>query len=182
MNCTRPINTNALLTKQSATAALKTLNNGSITLSRPAFIALTQHHSQQLSSRRHFTTTKPLTFKSSGNWLIKEFFPQPDNPHINRTPPAWPHPLYTQEQMDAVTIAHRETNNWSDKVALTMAKILRWGLDRATGYKHAHAVKLNAKDPAAAREKYAMTERKYMIRNIFLESVAGKTDCQTIKM
>ncbi|GAB7350974.1 hypothetical protein MBLNU459_g1471t1 [Dothideomycetes sp. NU459] len=46
-------------------------------------------------------------------------------------------------------------------------------MDLATGYKHDHAVALGQKDPALANQNYAMTERKYLIRNIFLESVAG---------
>ena len=75
--------------------------------------------------------------------------------------------------MAAVTVAHREAKTYSDKVALIAVKVLRWGLDFVTGYKHEKAVALNAKDPEAARRKYAMTEKKYMIRNVFLESVAG---------
>ena len=75
--------------------------------------------------------------------------------------------------MTAVTVAHREAKTYSDKVALIAVKVLRWGLDFATGYKHEKAVALNEKDPEAAKKKYAMTERKYMIRNLFLESVAG---------
>lgn len=46
-------------------------------------------------------------------------------------------------------------------------------MDIATGYRHGKATNLNAKDPEAAQKKYGMTEEKYMIRNIFLESVAG---------
>ena len=173
MNCTRTAGANAFLSKQSAAQALKALN-GSInatSASRPAFIVL-QH--QYVSPRRQFSTTNKPHFSKSSDWLMKDFFPQEESPHINKTPPAWPHPVYTQEQMDAVVVAHREAKTWSDKVAMTMVRILRWGLDLATGYKHDHAVKLNKDDPAAAKQKYAMTERKYMIRNIFLESVAGK--------
>ena len=75
--------------------------------------------------------------------------------------------------MDAVTIAHRETRNMSDKVALLAVRVLRTCLDFATGYKHDQAVALGEKNPAQAQQIYGMTERKYMIRNIFLESVAG---------
>jgi len=80
---------------------------------------------------------------------------------------------YTEEQMNSITISHRETRNMSDKVAFAMVKVLRWGLDLATGYKHDKAVTLGKKDPGAAEQKYGMTEYKYMIRNVFLESVAG---------
>jgi ubiquinol oxidase len=75
--------------------------------------------------------------------------------------------------MNAVIVAHREAQTISDKLALKAVKFMRWGLDFATGYKHEKAVALNAKDPEAARRKYAMTEEKYMIRNVFLESIAG---------
>lgn len=75
--------------------------------------------------------------------------------------------------MNQVQIAHREAQTTSDKLALVAVKILRWGLDTVTGYKHEKAVDLNAKDPEAAKKKFAMTEEKYLIRNVFLESVAG---------
>lgn len=65
---------------------------------------------------------------------------------------------FNEEQMNGVTVAHRETETAADKAALIATKILRWGLDVATGYKH---------------KEGAMTEEKYMIRNVFLESVAG---------
>jgi ubiquinol oxidase len=75
--------------------------------------------------------------------------------------------------MNQVAVAHRETRNWSDKVALFAVKVLRWGLDTVSGYKHDKAQALHAKDPAAAQKKYGMTEQQYLTRNIFLESVAG---------
>jgi ubiquinol oxidase len=75
--------------------------------------------------------------------------------------------------MKDVIIAHREAKTTSDKLALMAVKFMRWGLDKATGYKHEKAISLNEKDPVAARRKFAMTEEKYMIRNVFLESVAG---------
>jgi hypothetical protein len=80
--------------------------------------------------------------------------------------------VYTEEQMRSVQVAHREAKTYSDKAALLAVKVLRWGLDIATGYKHEHAAAKHKGDPAAAK-KYAMTEEKYMIRNVFLESVAG---------
>jgi len=92
---------------------------------------------------------------------------------VKVTPAAWPHPVYGYDQMNQVVVAHREVKTMSDRVAFQMVKILRWGLDLATGYKHDDAVELHKGDPAAAQRKYGMTERKYMIRNVFLESVAG---------
>jgi ubiquinol oxidase len=75
--------------------------------------------------------------------------------------------------MNQVTIAHREAKTMSDKVALLAVKVLRWGLDKATGYKHENGQNVDAKEPLKARRKFAMNEEKYLIRNVFLESVAG---------
>ncbi|CAN9321146.1 unnamed protein product, partial [Alternaria sp. RS040] len=61
----------------------------------------------------------------------------------------------------------------SDKLAFAAVKLLRFLLDLSTGYHHKKAVQLHLKDPEAARDKYRMSEEKYMVRNIFLESVAG---------
>jgi len=95
---------------------------------------------------------------------MKEFFPAPDAPSIRQTEAAWTHPVYTEAQMNEVIVAHREAKTYSDKVAMAMVRVLRFGLDLATGYKHDKAVALGAKDPNAARQKYAMNERKYMVR------------------
>ena len=147
MNCTRTFGSNAILSKQSAAQLLKALN-GSTALStaRPAFADLQQHYSPS----RQFSTSKPQQWK--------EFFPKPDAPSIRETKPAWSHPIYTYEQMKAVEVAHREAKTMSDKVAIFAVKSLRTFLDLASGYR---------------KGKGEMTERKYMIRNIFLESVAG---------
>lgn len=75
--------------------------------------------------------------------------------------------------MEDINITHRETRGMSDRIALFTVRILRWGLDLVSGYKHDKAVAMAKKDPALAQQKYGMTETKYLIRNIFLESVAG---------
>jgi ubiquinol oxidase len=66
--------------------------------------------------------------------------------------------------MEAVVVAHRAAKTMSDKVAMAMVRLLRFGLDLATGYKHDKAVALGNRDPAAAMQKYAMSERKWLIR------------------
>jgi len=112
------------------------------------FIAVS--HIQSMASRRHFTS-------SPSKPKITEFFPEKETEKVRRTPAAWPHPIYTEEQMRAVAIAHRDAKTWSDKAALAAVKTLRWGLDTATGYKH----------------DKPMTAYQYLLRNVFLESVAG---------
>lgn len=56
-----------------------------------------------------------------------------------------------------------------------MVRLLRWGTDIATGYKHDKEVIQGNKDPKAsnAQSKYHMNERKWLVRFVFLESVAG---------
>ena len=80
-----------------------------------------------------------------------------------------------------ICVAHREAKNWSDYIALGLVRFLRWGTDIATGFKH------NVPNPnlhpgdkdgvsgtmVGKQTKYAMSEKKWLIRFIFLESVAG---------
>ncbi|KAL2847412.1 alternative oxidase-domain-containing protein [Aspergillus pseudodeflectus] len=102
--------------------------------------------------------------ESGGN--SKEFFPPPKAPHIKQVKTAWVHPVYTDEQMRAVAVGHRDAKNWSDRVALGTVRVLRWGMDRVSGYRH----------PAPGQEhlpRFQMTEKKWLTRFIFLESVAG---------
>lgn len=171
MQCARTTAAHNILARQSATSLLKAFNGASTTLptARATLVLLQQHG----GSTRQFSTTKQRPFNISTPMLMKEFFPTKETPEIKKTPAAWAHPIYTEDQMNAVVVAHREAKNWSDKVALIAVRILRFGLDLATGYKHSKAVRLNKDDPKAASQQYGMTERKYMIRNIFLESVAG---------
>lgn len=68
--------------------------------------------------------------------------------------------------MNKINVAHREAKNWSDKVALTMVRIMRWGLDTATGYKHDKEV-AKAKLAPGETPQFAMNEKKYMIRYEF---------------
>lgn len=75
--------------------------------------------------------------------------------------------------MRSVEIAHREAKTVSDKVALAAVRIMRWCLDRASGYNHTKAVALAQQDPEEAARRYRQTEKTYLIRNVFLESVAG---------
>lgn len=132
---------------------------------RPSFVVV-QHFQLTPTTQRTFTS-------SPSSPKIKEYFEKKPTEKVLKTPSAWPHPVYTEEQMRQVVVAHREAKNTADRLALTAVKILRWGMDLASGYRHEKAVDLNEKDPEAARKKYGMTEEKYMIRNIFLESVAG---------
>ncbi|KAK1809411.1 inducible alternative oxidase 2 [Friedmanniomyces endolithicus] len=162
MNCNRTITATAL-SKQSATHILKTLNGkATITAARPAFILL---QSRRSTPQRQFSTSRPT--------LMKELFPPPDTPNIKTTEAAWQHPIYSYEQMEQIKVAHREARTLSDHVALSIMRTVRFGMDLVTGYKHDKAVANGTKDPKEAKSTSSMTERKWMIRFIFLETVAG---------
>lgn len=78
--------------------------------------------------------------------------------------------MYTEEQMRAINNEHREVQTWSDWFALAMVRGLRWGMDFVTGYRH--PPKGLEKDDKAM-EKFKMSERQWLNRVLFLESVAG---------
>jgi len=63
--------------------------------------------------------------------------------------------------MKAIRVAHRESKTWSDWVALGLCRLFRKGMDLTTGYRHDNS------------KPYVMSERKWMVRFVFLESVAG---------
>lgn len=150
---------------RSAVQLLKTLSGVQIAKLEPHSTTILLHQNQWTPANRQFST--------HGRSQIREFFPEPDSPHIKKTEAAWPHPVYNVEQMNAIKVAHRETRNFSDRFALYAVRVLRWGLDFVSGYRHEKATELSKTDPAAAARKYGMTEKKYLTRNIFLESVAG---------
>lgn len=73
---------------------------------------------------------------------------------------------YTDKEMREIKYAHRKAQNWADWIALGMVRLLRWGMDTATGYRHPPEGKPLPK-------KFEMNECKWLTRFVFLESVAG---------
>lgn len=106
------------------------------------------------------------TFHTTPSTKIKEFFPEPDSPSIRTTRPAWSHPIYTEEQMNSIAVAHRDAKTWSDRSALAAVRLLRWGLDLATGYKHDPHSPADKAGGQGTKKPFAMTERKYLIRYV----------------
>jgi ubiquinol oxidase len=68
------------------------------------------------------------------------------------------------EQCESVGIAHRDAKTWSDWTALAAIRVLRTGMDLATGYRHDKAVSHGTKAASDAVQPVTMTEEKYMIR------------------
>lgn len=88
---------------------------------------------------------------------------------LNFKEESWPHPVYSQEQMQAIKIAHRQCKDWSDWVALAAVRTLRSTYDLATGYRHPKKLPSGEEQP----QLFKMTPEKWLARFIFLESVAG---------
>ena len=80
---------------------------------------------------------------------------------------------FTEDQMDKVPIAHRETHTLSDRVALAAVRFLRSAMDLATVYRHPDDSNVSRTEGTKATESSVMTETRWLVRFIFLESVAG---------
>ncbi|KAI6044815.1 AOX, alternative oxidase mitochondrial precursor [Pisolithus marmoratus] len=81
------------------------------------------------------------------------------------------HPVYTPEELRAVL--HRQPQSFSDKVALNLVKL--WGFDLASGYKH-KPLPPNSSSMSLEelrRGGYVLTERAWLMRILFLETIAG---------
>ncbi|KAI6250150.1 Alternative oxidase, mitochondrial [Erysiphe necator] len=117
---------------------------------------------------RHFSLKSVLR--------LKDCVPEIENENIKKTEAAWPHPQYGLEQMETkISYAHRKPQDFSDRVALYLVRLLRFCTDFATGYKHDVDPPKAICDGEAvvASKPYKMSERKWLIRFVFLESVAG---------
>ena len=94
----------------------------------------------------------------------RQFLAQSVHIHIDTNFPALQHGAMKctpNRQCSMCRLRIGPTKDFSDWVVLGMVRLLRWGADKATGYRH---------DPS---KPYAMSERKWMVRFIFLETVAG---------
>ncbi|KAL4073238.1 alternative oxidase-domain-containing protein [Scleroderma yunnanense] len=83
------------------------------------------------------------------------------------------HPVYTPEELRAVL--HRQPKSLSDKVALALVRLLRWGFDLVSGYKHKPLPPdgNNMSLEELRRGGYVLTEKAWLRRLLFLETVAG---------
>ncbi|KAK1759161.1 alternative oxidase-domain-containing protein [Echria macrotheca] len=113
---------------------------------------------------RQFSTTTPTQ--------LRDFFPSKETTYIRQTPPAWPHHGWTEEEMLAVVPEHRPPNTVSDWLAWKLVRLCRWGTDIATGVRPEQQVDQKHPTTATAARK-PLTEAQWLVRFIFLESIAG---------
>ncbi|KAJ5832821.1 Alternative oxidase [Penicillium riverlandense] len=122
------------------------------------------HHTSRRSGP--LTPSSKRLISSTPQHHIKDYFPPPETSTVKGVTSLWTHPVYTEAQMRNIQVAHREASNWSDWTALGAVRFFRWGMDLVTGYKHPEP---GQETPA----RFKMTEKKWLARFIFLESVAG---------
>ncbi|GAA6031245.1 hypothetical protein JCM8097_005565 [Rhodosporidiobolus ruineniae] len=92
------------------------------------------------------------------------------------------HPVYSEEELK-VDIVHVDPKTAGDKVAYFLVWFARKGFDFVSGYKHASpeaareaaakAGKANLSVDELRKEGYIMSEKEWMARILFLESIAG---------
>lgn len=91
---------------------------------------------------------------------------------IRRTPPAWPHPGYTDQELLSIVPEHREPKTLGDWTAWKLVRLCRWCMDKATGMdKLQHVDKANPTTAIVAEKP--LTEAQWLVRFLFLESIAG---------
>jgi hypothetical protein len=114
----------------------------------------------------------PRAFSTSPVNHLRDIFPAKDTPHIKTTKPAWPHPGYTREEMLAVEPAHRKPRVLSDLLAWKLVRLARFWMDIFTGVKPEQQSDKKQPTTAVGASK-PLTEAQWLIRFIFLESIAG---------
>ncbi|TCD70533.1 hypothetical protein EIP91_002879 [Steccherinum ochraceum] len=150
----------------------------------PAFAAASRRNfTYSAPSRNPALESKPVDMKSTMGV---------EGPHKKDMPPAgmatqgaseveeikgdWVlfHPVYTPEELRAVEVMHREAKTMSDKLAVVFVRLLRWGFDVLSGYKHKTIPPgSNLSLEELRKQGYVMDEAGWMARCLFLESVAG---------
>ncbi|KAF3767265.1 alternate oxidase precursor [Cryphonectria parasitica EP155] len=120
--------------------------------------------SSSSSSRRSFSTTPANR--------LRDFFPAKETTRIRTTPPAWPHHGYTEAEMLAVVPGHRKPVTWGDKLAWALIRTSRWCMDKATGMSKDQKTDKKRPTTAVVADR-ALTEQQWLVRFIFLESIAG---------
>ena len=83
------------------------------------------------------------------------------------------HDIYSEKELHAVRITHKNFESWHDRVAYAAVRTLRFFFDTFTGYVHASPKSESDENKQSRRPRKAMTEEKWLRRLIFLESIAG---------
>ncbi|CAF5129480.1 unnamed protein product [Rotaria sp. Silwood1] len=83
------------------------------------------------------------------------------------------HEIYSEEEVNAVKITHKKIETWHDRFAYAAVYTLRFFFDTFTGYIHESPRSKTNTEKQNHRPKKPMTEKQWLRRIIFLESIAG---------
>lgn len=112
------------------------------------------------------------SFSSTPANSLRDFFPAKETENIRTTPPAWPHHGSTEAAMLAVEPGHRAPVTLGDKFAWRLMRICRWGMDTVNGLSKDQKTDKKSPTTAVVADK-PLTEAQWLVRSIFLESIAG---------
>lgn len=88
-------------------------------------VAAVAHLTRQPSpSRRDFSTSRAAQ--------LRDYFPAKETAFIRRTPPAWPHPGYTDQELLSIVPEHREPKTLGDWTAWKLVRLCRYVRDIET--------------------------------------------------
>jgi hypothetical protein len=83
------------------------------------------------------------------------------------------HEICSEKELHSVKITHKKFESWHDRVAYAAVRTLRFFFDTFTGYIHAAPRSKSEKKNHIHRAQKNMTEKLWLRRIIFLESIVG---------
>ena len=83
------------------------------------------------------------------------------------------HEIYSEKELHAIRITHKKFESWHDRVAYAAVRTLRFFFDTFTGYIHEPPKSKSNEEKQKYRPKKTMTEKQWLRRFIFLETIAG---------
>ncbi|KAG8908407.1 hypothetical protein FRB99_006612 [Tulasnella sp. 403] len=84
------------------------------------------------------------------------------------------HPVYTAEETASVQVLEHKAKTVSDRLAGVFVRLLRFGFDLLSGYRHKELPPNHNMSLQELRAKgYSMDEHRWLLRLIFLETLAG---------
>ncbi|GAB1520813.1 inducible alternative oxidase 2 [Rhizoctonia solani] len=113
------------------------------------------HYKGAKAARTDYHSANQVTPTPTGDWVLF-------------------HPVYTEEELNSVSVFHRPAENLGDKLAFGLVKIARRCFDILSGYKHKPIPEGSNMSIAELRKGgYLMTEEGWLMRILFLETIAG---------
>nr|Q01355.1 RecName: Full=Alternative oxidase, mitochondrial; Short=ALTOX; Flags: Precursor [Neurospora crassa OR74A]AAC37481.1 alternative oxidase [Neurospora crassa]AAN39882.1 alternative oxidase [Neurospora crassa] len=139
---------------------------------RPLLLAGSRVATSLHPTQTNLSSPSPRNFSTTSVTRLKDFFPAKETAYIRQTPPAWPHHGWTEEEMTSVVPEHRKPETVGDWLAWKLVRICRWATDIATGIRPEQQVDKHHPTTATSADK-PLTEAQWLVRFIFLESIAG---------